>query len=226
MFWRKVLHGVALLTIVMTIPVVLLLGNLYLLATPIFLKIEYGKADFPPAPGFTDAERLYNAEATLAYLRSPQPIQTLAKLEQNGQPLYNYRELIHLADVKRVMHGALVVFWVALAALLVAIFYVLWRSDLRARLPVYVFWGCVALVITLATIGVFAWANFDAFFFTFHRFFFAGESWLFSASDSLIRLFPLRFWMDATALWLLLSVGEAVIVGSAAYLWPGWKHKR
>jgi uncharacterized membrane protein len=35
------------------------------------------------------------------------------------------------------------------------------------------------------------------FFTFFHTLFFEGDSWLFYYSDSLIRLFPIRFWQDA-----------------------------
>jgi len=38
--------------------------------------------------------------------------------------------------------------------------------------------------------------NFDTLFTSFHRIFFEGDTWLFSYSNSLIRLFPLRFWQD------------------------------
>ena len=35
------------------------------------------------------------------------------------------------------------------------------------------------------------------FFAGFHHLFFTGDSWLFLYSDTLIRLFPIRFWEDA-----------------------------
>jgi integral membrane protein (TIGR01906 family) len=38
---------------------------------------------------------------------------------------------------------------------------------------------------------------FWGFFTLFHSLFFEGDSWLFAYSDTLIRLFPLRFWQDA-----------------------------
>jgi uncharacterized membrane protein len=35
------------------------------------------------------------------------------------------------------------------------------------------------------------------FFSAFHSLFFEGDSWIFLYSDTLIRLFPIRFWQDA-----------------------------
>ena len=43
--------------------------------------------------------------------------------------------------------------------------------------------------------------SFSFLFVGFHRIFFEGETWLFLYSDSLIRLFPERFWRDAF-LWI------------------------
>jgi len=38
--------------------------------------------------------------------------------------------------------------------------------------------------------------SFWQFFTLFHELFFTGDSWIFEYSDTLIRLFPLRFWQD------------------------------
>ena len=225
MFLRKLIGVLAIAAIVVTIPLVLLLSNLYLFFTPAFLRIEYARPDFPESPGFTAEERLRQAEATLAYLRSSQGVDALQRLEQNDEPLYNVREIVHLADVKWVMYWAFLAHAVALAIFLLAFIYVLWRADLRAYLPVAAFWGCMALIVPLLGIGAFAFMNFDLFLTTFHQTFFTGDTWLFPGSDSLIRLFPLPFWIDMLArLPMVFAAGEAILVAIAAYLWPGWKH--
>jgi integral membrane protein (TIGR01906 family) len=38
---------------------------------------------------------------------------------------------------------------------------------------------------------------FDWLFTVFHRLFFTGETWIFPSSDTLIRLYPEQFWIDA-----------------------------
>jgi uncharacterized membrane protein len=50
---------------------------------------------------------------------------------------------------------------------------------------------------------------FWAFFTGFHALFFTGDSWLFEYSDTLIRLFPLRFWQDT----FLFAAAIAVLGG-------------
>ena len=226
MFWQKLPGRIAAGIIIITMPLVLLLVNLYLLASPTFVKAEYSRPGFPASPGFTDGERLRYAEGTLTYLRSSQGIDALQKLEHGGEPLYNVRELIHLADVKAVMYWAFLAFWVAFVLLLIAAIYLLSGPGLAERLPVYVFRGCLALALLMATIAGAALFNFNGFFVFFHRVFFQGDSWLFQATDSLIRLFPLPFWVDAAVMWIVLAIAEMILVGAAAYLWPGWKHRR
>nr|MBC7244328.1 TIGR01906 family membrane protein [Chloroflexota bacterium] len=198
-------------------PLLLLLSNLYLLATPTFIRYEYGKPNFPPATRYGDAERLSLAEATLWYLRSNEGIDYLMNLCLQGQSVYNAREIKHLVDVKRVMSTA---FWIhRICALLwgvTAVF--VWRHPhersgaLRA-----IYQGNLALFLLLFAIGVLAYANFDLFFTAFHRLFFEGDSWLFAYSDTLIQLFPVPFWIDATWMLALLAMGECLIIGLAAF---------
>jgi integral membrane protein (TIGR01906 family) len=73
----------------------------------------------------------------------------------------------------------------------------------------------IALLVAVVAL---IYLNFDWFFTHFHLTFFAGDSWIFDWSDTLIRLFPERFWFDAATLWGLLTLGEAVILGGIAWL--------
>ena len=79
-----------------------------------------------------------------------------------------------------------------------------WRPDYRRGL-----WrGGWLTVALVAAIAVFAATNFWQFFTEFHSLFFEGDSWLFLYSDTLIRLFPMRFWQDA-----FLAVGVIGLAG-------------
>ena len=51
---------------------------------------------------------------------------------------------------------------------------------------------------------------FWSFFAGFHSLFFEGDSWLFLYSDTLIRLFPIRFWQDAFLLAAAIALGGGV----------------
>jgi len=210
------LDGLVRAVLVICTPLVLLLSNLYFLATPAFVRYEYGKPDFPRADLYSDAERLSLAEATLHYMRSSRDTDYLIKLQSQGLPVYNSREVTHLVDAKRVMNAAFGLHGICLVLCLLALVYSRSPRERWRRAWQAVSWGCLLFLALLISIGLLAYANFNFFFTTFHRMFFTGDSWLFSYSDTLIQLFPLPFWVDATALLTLPTLAECAIVGLAA----------
>lgn len=212
---RSLLTVGARIALAVCTPLVLLLSNLYLLATPAFIRYEYGKPSFSPADLYSDGERLRLAEATLHYMRSDKGVDYLTSLEARGRPVYNPREIRHLVDAKRVLRGALAVHAAGLAIALLALLW-LWRMGDPLGALRAMFWGCAGFVGTLAAIGLLALVNFRLFFTLFHRLLFEGDTWLFAYSDTLIQLFPLQFWMDATWLLSMLAVLECALVGVCA----------
>ncbi len=76
--------------------------------------------------------------------------------------------------------------------------------------------GLAGLIGAIVIVGIAVNPNvFDEFFVLFHSLFFEGNSWLFYFSDTLIRLFPIRFWQDAF-LWaavIALGGGLALALG-------------
>lgn len=197
-------------------PLMLLLSNLYVLATPAYVRYEYSKPTFPPADIYEPQERQSLAEASVYYLRSNEGIEYLQDLQSQGQPVYNTRELKHMQDVKVVMTVAFRV--QELCALLVLATLALawhagqWPLALRA-----VYQGCRGFVTALVAVGCLAYVSFDSFFTAFHRVFFSGDSWLFAYTDTLIQLFPVPFWMDATWGLVLFTLVECLVVGTVAY---------
>jgi hypothetical protein len=81
-------------------------------------------------------------------------------------------------------------------------------------------------IITLALItglGVFATLGWQQFFTEYHRIFFADGTWTFSLQDTLIRLFPTQFWVDAG-----IVIGALVLLASLLTLiltWPTRKRR-
>jgi integral membrane protein (TIGR01906 family) len=66
-----------------------------------------------------------------------------------------------------------------------------------------------------AGIGIFAAVSFWQFFTVFHSLFFSEDSWMFLYSDTLIRLFPMRFWQDAFIFAGIVTVGGGLALGLA-----------
>jgi integral membrane protein (TIGR01906 family) len=209
------------------VPLALIGLGLRILLTPLFLKIEYNMPYFPPDEyGFTKEDRLKWAPLALNYLLNDADISYLADLKfDDGTPLYNERELSHMDDVKRVTQGALRVWYlslVLLALLGVWAWFGGWWQGYRLGL-MRGGWLMIALAVTvglIVVVGILIDPNiFFSFFAGFHKLFFEGDSWLFLYSDTLIRLFPLRFWMDA------FLVAAIIALGGGAALALGLKTK-
>ena len=200
------------------IPIALIGLGLRLLLSPLFLQIEYNMPYFPPDEfGFTKEDRLKWAPLALDYLINNEDISFLGDLEfDDGSPLYNERELSHMDDVKLVTQGALRVWYVSLAILLLlgiwAWFGDWWQSYLLGLMRGG--WLMIGLAVTVAlivVIGIVVNPNvFWSFFAGFHSLFFEGDSWLFLMSDTLIRLFPIRFWQDAFLWAAVVALGGGI----------------
>jgi integral membrane protein (TIGR01906 family) len=128
----------------------------------------------------------------------------------DGSPLYNARELSHMEDVKNVVQSVMIIghaVWFVVLGLGVWAQWGNWWQDYRRGLR-RGGWLTAGLV---AVIAVFAATSFWQFFTDFHSLFFEGDSWLFLYSDTLIRLFPMRFWQDT-----FLAVGLVALCGGVA----------
>jgi len=203
------------------VPLALIGLGLRVLLTPMFLQIEYNMPYFPSDTyGFTKEDRLKWAPYALDYLVNSADISYLSDLTfEDGSPLYNERELSHMKDVKRVTKAALMLWYVVLAVLLgLAVWskFGHWEPAYRQGL-MRGGWLMVGLAVTIGLIVVIGIAIspdvFWNFFVGFHRLFFKGDTWLFLFSDTLIRLFPIRFWQDAFLLAAITALGGGIALG-------------
>lgn len=198
-------------------PVVLLIGVVRLVASPVFLWLEYRRPGFPAdAYGFTAEDRLHYGSAGLDFLFNASGARYLQQLQDGGRPVFTEAEVAHMVDVKIVMLAsqAAGVLLAVVCALLVA--YLLTRSagGVRRALCAGAAWFLVAMV-ALAVLGVLGW---ESLFTAFHQLFFADGTWTFAASDGLIRLYPGQFWIDAALAVALLSLAAAV--ATLVLTWP------
>ena len=209
------LFGLAALVVTLAVPVCLALGSIRLLMTNAYLSIEYHKPDFPPDDyGFTLEDRLHYGVYAVDYLTNSADISYLGALTfPNGQSFFNSRELQHMADVKRVTQAAFTVGYAALAVLALLTL-LMNRSDSgRSALRNGLFGGAALTLGLLAALAAGVLLAWDTFFTRFHELFFANGTWQFEYSDSLIRLYPERFWQDAA-----LTIGGLSAVGALAIL--------
>jgi integral membrane protein (TIGR01906 family) len=196
------------------VPIVLLFFGLRIVASNFFLDVEYRLPNFPADTyGFTLEQRLEYAGLCLRYLTTSADISLLADLTfEDGSPLFNARELSHMEDVKAVFVPATNLGF-GLTLVLFGLLLVAQRRPWRADVIAGIRRGGWLTLGLIAVIGIFAAFSFWTFFESFHALFFEGDSWIFLYSDTLIRLFPVRFWQDAV-LWLFgIAGGLGLLLG-------------
>jgi integral membrane protein (TIGR01906 family) len=199
--------------VTLLVPAALCMTAVRAMMTPLYLQYEYNSLGFPADPyGFTKADRLHWANIALDYLLNNAGISFLGDLRfQNGSPVYNERELHHMVDVKNTVKGALTV-WVVSLALLVVLGIWAWRGGWMDAFRAGMVRGGWLTVILLVGILLFVLFGFGVFFVLFHDVFFQPGTWMFLYSDTLIRLFPERFWRDIFIIVGLLSIAGAALV--------------
>ena len=214
--------------IALAVPVALVLTAVRLLISPVYLQVEYNSPGFPQDPfGFTKDERIYWANIAAEYLVNDADISFLADLRfpegQSAPPatcrymddctkFYNERELKHMLDVKNVVQSALRVWYVSLGLLLVTgilAFFDGWKAEYRRAIRL----GGWLTVALLGSILLFVFLAFGVIFVMFHNIFFESGTWTFLFSDTLIRLFPERFWRDTFLAVGLLAGGTGLALG-------------
>lgn len=206
---------------VLLFPIVLILSSARLLATDAYLAFEYGKASFPPdSYGFTPQQRFDLASTNIHYVRAHLPDDALSSQTLDEKPVYSQREASHMVDVQAAFQFVMSL-WQASLILVILIGSILSHRGERWALASAIQSGgilTIGLILAIALLAVLAW---QVWFDAFHLLFFEPGSWLFAYSDTLIRLFPLPFWVDATFTITALSV-----VGGLLAAFGGWRWQR
>jgi integral membrane protein (TIGR01906 family) len=186
--------------------------SIRILLNPFFLDYEYNLPNFPADEfGFSKADRLHWGKLSLDYLTNSAGPEFLADLKfEDGDPIYNERELSHMLDVKNLVQ-LMIKIMLPMAGFLVLAWVLAWRLGWIPQ-----FWKSISQGgwLTLGLIGLVLIGtviNFDAIFTSFHRLFFTGNTWLFYFDDTLIRLFPEKLWSDAFTFMGVFTLASGVI---------------
>ena len=196
------------------VPLVLILTSVRLLLTPAFVQLEYRTPNFPPDPyGFTQEDRLFWSKIALDYLQNDEGISFLEELQfEDGTAVYNARELKHMVDVKNAVQATLIVWYISLVGIFLLgiwAYFGGWLTGYKQGLRKGG-WITVALVaVTMVAVLI----AFSVFFVFFHGIFFDPGTWVFRFSDTLIRLFPERFWRDTFIAIGLFALAGGLVLG-------------
>jgi integral membrane protein (TIGR01906 family) len=190
--------------------------------SPSYPEFEYGRIA-PDRYGFTLEERLELAEATLAYLRRPEPADEVIflledlRLPGTSDSLYNVEEIGHMIDVKNVADNFKRLMYVLGVLVIGGLVFLLARSDTRREGYKALFQGGRLTAVILLVMGLLVAVAWNFVFVQFHEILFPPGTWTFSFEDSLIRLFPEQFWFDFGLLWTAGIFVMGIIIWGIGY---------
>lgn len=217
---KPVLTRVFQVLIAVFYPIVLLVLSIRLVTSSVFLWIEYHRPGFPADSfGFSTDDRITYGSYTIDYLLNFAGPRYLGDLvNDQGNQLFLSREVGHMADVKTVIVMAFLLGLALAVVMIIGLVYLGRRSFDGIRRALFA--GSIATLALIIALGVFAATGWERFFTEFHKIFFADGTWTFYTDDTLIRLFPSQFWLDAG-----IFIGAFVLIVSSLTMALSWPTK-
>lgn len=206
-------HTLLKVLIVIATPIVVGLIPIRLAMQPWTVPFLYSLPNFPPeAYGMSDEERLRLGQIGMDSVIGPRGVEVLREARlSDGTPAFNAREIRHMQDVRDLIGWLFPLHTIITALAGVAVVALAARPATRRLAGSALIAGVIFTGVSVIGLGIFAVVGWDLFFTTFHRIFFEGDTWLFLATDTLIRLYPEIFWFTIT-----LMIGGAILVECAA----------
>ena len=184
----------------------------------------FDKYDIPAVTGIEREDLIQAGQEIQGYFNSTiEPLDVRARVHGRERALFNYREIVHMADVKDliwVVYGAGALAFLFLVGVGAAGFARKGRTF-APTLCRRILWGSEATVALVALVGLISLFAFDQLFLLFHQVSFANDFWqLDPRRDYLVMMFPEGFWLDATFFVAYLTLGGAALlaVTSGGYL--------
>ena len=184
----------------------------------------FERYDVSTVTRITDPDLLQAGAEIRSYFNSRQePLAVRTKIQGIEQELFNRREVLHMADVKRLIW---LVYGVAAATggylLLSTLAGLAWKPKRHAPVlaKLYLSGGVLTLALLLV-FGLLALGGFDRLFLTFHQISFSNDLWqLNQNTDYLLMMFPQQFWFYATVWVTTFTVVGALVamIISGGYL--------
>jgi integral membrane protein (TIGR01906 family) len=218
---KPVLPRVMQVLLAVFFPVVLLVLAVRAVTSPLFLWVEYHRPGFPgDGYGFNADDRMTYGSYAVDYLSNWSGPRYLGELvNRSGEKLFQDGEVSHMADVKLVILSAFGAGALLALLCIAAIVYLRRRSNGGVRRGLFA--GSVITLVLITGLGVLAFLGWEQFFTEFHRIFFASGTWTFALQDTLIRLFPGQFWIDAG-----IVIAVMVLLTSVVTLILTWPTRR
>ena len=214
------------------VPILLAVTSIRLVMSYQFIQFEYQRSDFPiDTYGFTTEDRLKYFHHPIDYLLNGEDISFLEQLRLPAEvcwqpppnatdcPMYEEAALRHMVDVKVITEitylTAFIIFLITLSIFGLSYRNTISRSTIRRGLT-YGATLTLGIIVVIVTLAVTAW---DFFFDKFHELLFEEGTWRFAFSDTLIRLYPEKFWFDASITIGIFTTIGAIIIVALVWRW-------
>jgi hypothetical protein len=197
---QRISSALSWLTALIT-PLILFSISLSFLLTPAFIRIEYAMPYLPAdQDGLGKSERFQSAAQTMDYLTNVRQSRYLAKLKfENGSPIFNEHEIIILDSAKKSTQKIMTVGRLALAFFFVLILLAWsgnWLPKFRHGLK-RGGWLTVGVTILLGIAVIINRINPNDYF---------------QNADTVLRLFPIRFWQDSFLFLAISMIGSGLLL--------------
>ncbi len=161
-----------------------------------FIEWEYSKPDFPEDPYGMDREyREYLAKLGLKAVTTEKGMEEFRRAKlPDGRRAFNEREIKHMEDVREILKVTFPVIYVSVPVFL---FLLVLTGSTSAAGKVLVGGSLITLGI-LTLVLAFSLIDYELAFEVFHNYLFDPYSWRFRETDTLLRIYPMKFWFDGT----------------------------
>jgi len=205
---KKILP-IARIVFVLAVPALIISGvvNIFIGSTSLY-KYGFNKYNISQVTNISKDQLDEAAVAMSGYLRGQSNTpQISVNIRGEETPLYNSKELTHLADVR----GITDVFRIVLIAsiiLLLAVGVVLYITQSAGTLIKSLSYGAILTLLFTGIVVIWAIIDFDSLFYLFHILSFNNDLWLLDPTrDYLIMMFPQGFFRDAA----LMLIGTIIL---------------
>ncbi len=198
--------GLLKVILIVSIPFSLILLNLHLLLTRYFVQLNY------TILGYEDKEeKLALATKTIEYIRG------IIDENQLDKSVFTEKEINHLSDVRNLVFNALRIHLIATVLTVVSTLILKNEKVSIHKIKQCFYIGLFLTIVITLIVGMVTILDFNIAFIKFHQIFFTGGSWLFLPSDTLIKLFPIEFWINSAKILLVLTVTEVLLALFSLY---------
>ncbi len=180
-----------------------------------FYAYEYPKNDVALTIGISDDDLNKATDVLLGYITGEyDSLDVKVTIDDKELMMFNEREIAHMVDVRDLYNTVSMVRFIALIIFIICMAYLLIIKAKDIFSAFYLAYKRVIVVITavIAGLSVFAIADFDTFWRSFHHVFFANDLWLLDPNvDRLIMMVPGQFFFDLVLLIIIVFIVLSII---------------